>query len=74
MSNPFFNKFSQPVVPTGMQNFGNLLNQFNQFRQAFNGDPKAQVEQLLASGQMTQEQFNQLSQTAQQFQRFLGKR
>ena len=49
----------------------NMINQFNQFRKNFNGDPKAQVQQLLDSGQMTQQQFQQLSQAATQFQNMM---
>ena len=48
----------------------NMIQQFNQFRQTFQGDPQQQVQQLLNSGQMTQEQFNQLQQMAQQFGQF----
>ena len=50
------------------------MSQFQQFRQSFQGDPKTQVQQLLNSGQMTQEQFNQLSQAATQFQKMMGGR
>lgn len=41
-----------------------FLQQFNQFRQSFRGDPKQEVMKLLQSGQMTQQQFNQLGQAA----------
>ena len=45
-----------------MQNF---MSQFNQFRQNFNNqNPQQVVQQMLDSGQMTQQQFNQLSQMA----------
>lgn len=56
----------QPQMPFPM----NMVQQFNQFRQTFQGDPQQQVQQLLNSGQMTQEQFNQLQQMAQQFGQF----
>ena len=49
----------------------NMMSQFNQFRKTFNGDPKAKVQELLDSGQMTQQQFNQLSQAATQFQNMM---
>ena len=54
-----------------MQRFGNMqnfMNQFNQFRQNFgsNQDPQQVVQQLLDSGKMSQQQFNQLSQMANQ--------
>ena len=41
-----------------------FLQQFNQFRQSFRGDPKQEVMNLLQSGRMTQQQFNQLGQAA----------
>lgn len=65
-----FNIFGrqQPPMNSG---FANMLGQFNQFKQNFNGDPKAQVQQLLDSGQMSQQQFNQLSQMATQFQNMM---
>lgn len=50
---------------------GNLIRQFRQFRASFQGDPQQQVQQLLNSGKMSQEQFNQLAGLANQFQRFL---
>ena len=57
-----------------MNNFSNFLNQFNQFRSNFQGDPKQQVQSLISSGAMSQEQFNQLSELAKQFQGMLGNR
>lgn len=58
-----FNMFGkqQPQMNNGLLN---MVNQFNQFKRNFNGDPRQQVQQLLDSGQMTQQQFNQLSQAA----------
>ena len=49
----------------GMQNF---MTQFNQFRQGFQGNPQQQVQQLLDSGKMTQQQFNELQAAAKQIQ------
>ena len=49
--------------------FANFMSQFNQFRQNFqqNGaDPRQQVQQLLNSGRMSQEQFNQFREIANQ--------
>lgn len=62
MGNPFFNA-NQPG--SGM---GNMMQQFMQFKNAFRGDPRQEVQNLLNSGRMTQQQFNQLSQLANQFQ------
>lgn len=62
-----FKMFGQQA-PSG---FANMLSQFQQFKQNFNGDPQQQVQQLLNSGQMTQQQFNKLSQAATQFQQMM---
>lgn len=49
-----------------------MLSEFNKFKQQMRGkDPKAMVEQLLQSGEMSQGQFNQLKQQAQMLQTFL---
>lgn len=53
-------------------NNNNLLQRFMQFKKTFRGDPQAQVQQLLNSGKVTQDQYNQAVQTAQQLSRMLG--
>ena len=59
MANPLFNMLSgNQTVASDMQS------QFDQFKATVNGDPKAMVQSLLNSGQMSQEQFNQLSMMA----------
>ena len=50
---------------------GDFLTQFNQFRSSFMGNPEAQVKQLLQSGRMSQEQFNQFAQTANQLRQLI---
>ena len=55
-----------------MQNPMQMIQQFNQFRNSFQGDPKQKVQELLNSGQMSQQQFNQLQQQATQFQQLLN--
>ena len=52
-------------------NMANLINRFNQFKSTFQGDPKQQVQQLLNSGQMSQQQFNQFQAMATQLQNTL---
>lgn len=68
-----FNMFGrqQPPINSG---FANMINQFNNFKKNYSGDPKQQVQQLLDSGQMSQQQFNQLSQMATQFQQMMRSR
>ena len=69
MSNPTYNNMNTMNNP--VNNMTNLINQFNQFKQNFNGNPEQQVKQLLNSGLMSQQQFNQLSQMAKMFQGIL---
>ena len=53
-------------------NSANTLQQFQQFKQQMAGkDPKAMVEDLLRTGKMTQQQFDQLSQQAKQLAQLL---
>ena len=69
MANPFFDKFSNRQPQQGpFGNVSNLLQNFQNFKAQFQGNPQEQVQQLLNSGRMTQEQFNQLSNMAKQFQ------
>lgn len=74
MANPLFGRFGpgQTGPANPMSNMMNMMQQFNQFKSQFKGDPRQQVQQLLASGQMSQDQFNQLSEMAKQFQSMFG--
>lgn len=68
MPNPLFNMF-------GNNQFGNMagiIQQFQQFKNTFQGDPQQQIQQLLNSGRITQEQYNQAVQQAKAFQKMLG--
>lgn len=60
-------------LPTPFNNMQNFVQKLNNFRQTFQGDPRQQVQQLLNSGQMSQQQYNQLSQMATQIQNMLNK-
>ncbi len=67
MSNPIFTQMqSNP-----MQQF---IQRLQQFRQTITGDPRQQVQQLLNSGRVSQQQYNQAVQMANQIQRMIGKR
>lgn len=68
MSSPLFNAFNQG---NNLNNFQRLLSQFQQFKASFQGDPKAEVERLLQSGRMSQQQLDQLQEMAKQFQAFM---
>lgn len=59
--------------PLFQQMQGNsLIERFKQFQQTFKGNPQQQVQQLLNSGRISQSQYNQAVQMAQQFQKMIG--
>lgn len=63
MSNPLFNVLNQGA-PNQMVNapinpqFTNMLNQFQEFKRNFNGDPESIVKDMLRTGRMTQAQYD----------------
>lgn len=63
--NPLFNMLGNNQ-PTG------LIQQFLKFKQTFQGNPQQQVQELLNSGKVTQEQYNQAVQQAKVLQKLLG--
>lgn len=68
MGNPLFNQFGNQN-----NNMNDFINQIMDFKKKFTGNAKQEVEKLLQSGQMSQQQFNQLSQIANQILPFLPK-
>lgn len=42
----------------------NIVEQFRDFRGSFKGDPQARINELLASGKITQSQLNQATELA----------
>lgn len=68
MSNPLYQQMGNAQMGSG-----NIFQRFQQFRRMFQGDPRAQVQQLLNSGKVSQSQYNQAVQMANQLQRMMGK-
>ena len=69
MANPLYNMFggNAPINPMAQ-----LVRDAKNFRKTFTGNPKDEVQRLLNSGQMSQQQFNQFSQIAQQVVQAMG--
>lgn len=69
MSNPLFSALGGGIP----QENGpvQMIQQFMQFKQNFKGDPKVEVEKMLQSGKISQQQLNQVQQMAGQFQNLL---
>lgn len=62
--NPLYNQINRT-------NGNDFITRFNQFRQTINGDPRAQVQNLLNSGRVSQEQYNMAVQQANQLMKLI---
>ena len=71
MANPLFQALGGGQMPGPMGQVQNMVQQFRQFQQTFQGDPKAEVGKLVQSGKISQQQLNQLQQVAGQFRQLL---
>lgn len=70
MSNPLFNALGgsqQPQLPAQLGNFQQLAQKFRQFRASYQGDPEQEVQRMLQSGKITQQQLDQVQGLARQF-------
>lgn len=67
MANSLFNQF-------GVQNnqLEQLAQQAREFQKQFKGSPRQEVERLLQTGAMSQQDFNRYSQIAQQVVQMMG--
>ena len=67
MANPLFNILNGGNRPGN--GTGNMLHQFQQFRQRMQGvNPQEEVQKLLQSGKISQDQLDKAQQMAQQMQ------
>ena len=66
MSNPLFSMMQNQAPMTG------FMQRLQQFQRMLQGDPKQQVQQLLNSGKVSQSQYNQAVNMANQLQRMIG--
>lgn len=71
MLNPILHQLTKRTQRQNQINPAAMIREFNKFKSSLTGDPKAIVEQLLASGQMTQEQFEELKEQAISLQEIL---
>ena len=74
MGNPLFQALGGGMNPQfqnlvqRFQQFQNLVQRFQQFKSTFQGNPQQEVQKMLQSGRITQQQLNQAQAFAQQFQ------
>lgn len=73
MANPLFNALGGNMANMGGGGPFRMIQQFIEFANGFKGNPQEEVQKLLNSGQMTQEQYNALQGQATQFQQLISK-
>ena len=67
MSSSLFDQFGRQNNPLEQ-----LAQQAREFRKQFSGNPRQEVERLLRTGAMSQQDFNRYSQIAQQVVQMMG--
>lgn len=65
MNNSLFNMYGNQ-----QNNVPSIVSEINKFKNSFKGDPRAEVEKMMQSGQLSQEQFNEYAQMANQLMQF----
>ena len=50
-----------------------MMQRFQQFQQTFKGDANQQIQQMMNSGKINQQMYNQAVQSAQQFLKMFGR-
>lgn len=72
MPNPF-QAFSGGNMPGPFGNMQQMIQQFNQFKNSFTGDPKQAVQNMLNSGRISQDDLNRAQEMARQLMNILPK-
>lgn len=73
MSSPLFDMMGDNQMSGPMGQMQQMLSAFQEFKSSFKGDAREEVQKLLNSGQMTQQQYNELQQMANQMARMMGR-
>ena len=55
-----------------MNNANIFMQRLNQLKQSFSGDPNKKIQELLNSGKVTQQQYDQAVRQAQQIKKMFG--
>lgn len=70
MANSLFTQFSNQPPNNGVMQ---IMAQAQDLQKTFEGNPREEVERLLNSGQMSQDQFNKFAQMANQIRAMMPK-
>lgn len=68
MTNPIYNSMANQNNP-----FMQIMQEAQNLKNTFKGNPREEVQKLLNSGEMSQADFNKYSQIAQQVMKMMGK-
>ena len=68
MPNPIYNSMANQNNP-----FMQIIQEAQNLKNTFKGNPREEVQRLLNSGEMSQADFNRYSQIAQQVMQMMGK-
>ena len=68
MPNPIYNSIANQNNP-----FMQIMQEAQNLKNTFKGNPREEVQKLLNSGEMSQADFNKYSQIAQQVMQMMGK-
>lgn len=64
------NKLYEQIGPQNP--YQNMMKQFEEFRKNFTGNPQEKIQQMLNSGQISQQQYNMAVQKANMIKSFFG--
>lgn len=64
------NKLYEEMKPQNP--YQNFMQQFQEFKKTFSGNPQEQIRQLLNSGKITQQQYNEAVQKANMLKSIIG--
>ena len=68
MNNPLYKQIQQQ----SQNPMSVFMQKFQQFRQSFSGDPQEQIQKMMNAGKISQQDYNNAYQTAQQMMRMLS--
>lgn len=71
MTNPLFNLLGNSSNVGNFGNLGKIIQQFQQFKSTFQGNAQQQVQQLLNSGKVSQADYNNAVQLANQLMKMM---
>lgn len=66
MPNDLYNQLSKSSGQANDGGFSNFVRQFSEFKAKYQGDPQVEIQRMLQSGKISQEQLDKCQRLAQQ--------